>query len=281
MFGRSKRDVPASAERGDERPTPADGPHERSSVRDVAEYYTDLGFGHVDLGSMVIGVPPGRDLNVVLDPNGQPEFHVLTESSRVIPHVYAAPKSAGQWRSWVTELREQLEAQDATVEIEDGPWGREVVATLPGAVFRVIGADGPRWMAEVRVMSVAERADVAAEEGREVLRHLLVHRGDGPMPVREHLPVSVPEEVQQALVQAQQQMAAQQQAQAYQQQMAAQGGQAPGQPAQVPGQGAQAAGQDAAAQGRGPVDGAGGAPAGGAARREGSAMDRLRDGDAL
>ena len=282
MFGRRNRDANASASSGSERANPVgEGPHERSAVADVAGYYADLGYGHMDLGALVIGVPPGRELNVVLDPNGQPEFHILSETARVVPRVYAAPKSAGQWRTWVTDLREQLEQQNAEVTIEDGPWGRELVAELPGAVFRAIGVDGYRWMTEIRVMSVTDRAAAAAEEGREVMRHLLVDRGDSPMPVREPLTVTVPEQVQQALVQAQQQMAAQQQAQAMGQQMGT----------AAPGAAATAARQPVSGQGMPPAVGGHAVPGSGAEqqappprpdvepRREGSAMDRLREDD--
>ena len=68
MFGRKKpvtgaRDAAASTEA--ESPAPSStGPHDRSSVPDVREYYTALGYSHIDLGSLVIGVPQGRDLGV-------------------------------------------------------------------------------------------------------------------------------------------------------------------------------------------------------------------------
>ncbi|OAH59787.1 hypothetical protein AYJ66_14290 [Dietzia cinnamea] len=304
MFGRKKpvtgaRDAAASTEPESQSPS-STGPHDRSSVPDVRAYYTALGYGHIDLGSLVIGVPQGRDLNVALDPAGQPEFHVVTQVSRVIPRAFAAPKSAGQWRTMVAGMREQLEQQGADVSVVDGPWGRELVAVLPGAVFRAIGVDGNRWTAEVRVMATPELADQAAEEGREVFRHLLINRGDGPMPVREQLPLTIPDEIQQALTQARSQQAAQQQAQAYQQQMGAgQQGRA-GQAAQAGAQAAPANPQAAPAnpQAAAPSVGAAGAPqsggqatpssgataassTGGTAtpRRDGSAMDRLRGAD--
>jgi hypothetical protein len=296
MFGRKKpvtgaRDATTATEQ-ESQPPSTTGPHDRSSVGDVPGYYTSLGYGHIDLGSLVIGVPKGRDLNVALDPNGQPEFHVVTQVSRVIPRAFAAPKSAGQWRTMVTGMREQLEQQGADVSVEDGPWGRELVAVMPGAVFRAIGVDGHRWTAEVRIMATPELADQAAEQGREVFQHLLIHRGDGPMPVREQLPLTIPDEIQQALTQAQSQLAAQQQAQAYQQQMAAgQTGQ-PGSAGQTrqPGPAGQAQAQSPASQearaSRNPqaqpaAPAASPAPdsAPRAPRRDGSAMDRLRDGD--
>lgn len=278
MFGRKKsvtgaRDAAAEAPAEDAAPA-ATGPHDRSAVGDVAAYYSELGHGHIDLGSLAIGVPRGRDLNVALDPNGLPEFHVVTTVSRVIPRAFAAPKSPGQWRTMVGDMREQLERQGAEVSIEDGPWGRELVAVLPGAVFRAIGVDGHRWTAEVRIMATPELAEQAADEGREVFRHLVINRGDGPMPAREPLPLTIPDEIQQALDKARTQMAAQQQAQAYQQQMAAgrtaQAAQAPAQTAQAPAQAAPA--QDAPAQPQSE-------PA--APPRDASAMDRLRGDDDL
>ncbi|HJC61378.1 MAG TPA: DUF3710 domain-containing protein [Candidatus Dietzia intestinigallinarum] len=292
MFGRKKpvtggrsaaaADATASSAPPADGPAATEGPHDRSAIGDVRQYYTGLGYGHIDLGSLVIGVPKGRDLNVALDPNGQPEFHVVTQVSRVIPRAFAAPKSGGQWRAMVTDMREQLEKQGADVSVVDGPWGRELVAEMPGAVFRAVGVDGNRWTAEVRIMATPELAEQAAEEGREVFRHLMINRGDGPMPAREQLALTIPDEIQAALNQArtqlaaqQQAQAAQQQAQAFQQQMAAGGaGQQAGQPS------GQQAGQPS---GQAP---AGGAPAPASTpttppRRDGSAMDRLRGSDDL
>ena len=286
MFGRKKavtgnHDAADSAEHSGSAPATM-GPHDRSSIGAVPQYYADLGFGHIDLGAMVIGVPAGRDLKAALGPKGQPEVPIVTTVSPGLPRGFAAPKSAGQWRTMVSEMGEQLEQQGAEVRVEDGPWGRELVAVMPGAVFRAIGVDGHRWTAEVRIMARPELADEAAEEGREVFGHLLVNRGDGPMPVREQLPLTIPDEIQQALTSAQSQLAAQQQAQAYQQQMAAgQVAQAPAQapqpPAPNPDAGASAPPRSAPTPpSPEPTDAPATQP-----RRDGSAMDRLRTSDDL
>ena len=123
-------------------------------------------------------------------------------------------------------------------------------------------------------MATPELAEQAAEEGREVFRHLMINRGDGPMPAKEQLALTIPDEIQAALNQARTQLAAQQQAQAAQQQ-------------------AQAFQQQMAAGGAGQQSGqqAGQVPAGVAPtqdnkpstppRRDGSAMDRLRGSDDL
>src|SRR5699024_7762210 len=122
-----------------------EGPHDRGDIVDIAEYYQAIEFGYLDLGAMVFGMPRGWNLNLTLSPQGSPEFHLVSGAARVIPNVYSAPKSAGQWRTRVPELKETLEAQQATVSIEDGHFGRELFADLPNAALRIAGVDGPRW----------------------------------------------------------------------------------------------------------------------------------------
>ena len=212
MFGRkkSRENVDQGADSSGE--FLGEGPHDRKDVADIAEYYNLMEFGYLDLGAMVFGMPRGWDLNLTLSPQGSPEFHIVSKNARIVPHVYSAPKSPGQWRNWVPDLKTNLEAQKAKVTIEDGYFGRELLAELPAAMLRVAGVDGPRWMAEVRIISSSENAELAAEEGREILRHMIVERDTEPMPVREHLPLNIPPEMQKALAQAQQKMAAQQKA---------------------------------------------------------------------
>src|SRR5699024_8922109 len=165
-------------------------------------------------------------------------------------------------------------------------WGREYFAEMPGAVFRASCGDGDRWTTEVRVMATPENVDSAAEEGREVFKHLLIRRGDGPMPAGEQLPFTIPDEIQQAMEKARARGAAQQRSQAYQQQVAAGAqGKAPGGGGaagrQSPQQGAQQGAQSSAPQvgDTAPphdADGSRRPP-----RRDGSAMDRLRGSDDL
>lgn len=192
----------------------------------------------LDLGSVLVPMPPGGQLQVEMAPNGSPQaVHLVTEHGRVTVAAYAAPKSPGQWREVVSELAQSLRDDNAPVSIENGPWGRELVAETPAMDLRFIGVDGPRWM--VRCVVAGPSGSTAAGTplvaiARDILRDTVVNRGTEPHPVRTPLPVVLPQILAEQLAAAhEQQMIAQQQAEIQQQvdqQVAAQQ-QAPVQPA--------------------------------------------------
>ena len=189
---------------------PQDGPFDKSAVPDVEAFYKDLGYGYLNLGTIVLGIPPNAQLNAALSQDGTPEFHVVSEAARVIPRAFSAPRSGGQWRTFMSSIREQLDKQGATTFHEDGPWGRELVAEQSNAMLRLIGVEGPRWMLEVRVVSTKDKAEEAMEQAREIVGRFIVNRGTDPMPAGELLPMDIPEEITASLNQARQQLAQQQ-----------------------------------------------------------------------
>lgn len=263
---------------------PQDGPFDKSAVPDVEAFYKELGFGYLNLGALVLGIPPNAQLNAALSQDGTPEFHVVSEAARVIPRAFSAPRSGGQWRTFMASIREQLDAQGATVFHEDGPWGRELVAEQANAMLRLIGVEGPRWMLEVRVVSTKDKAEEAMEQAREIVGRFIVNRGTDPMPAGELLPMDIPEEITASLNQARQQLAQQQAANA----RAAQGGvQGQGQAqtaAPAAGGTAPAGGQQAApAQNHAPAPHQAGGGSGEAPqpkqRKRTSAMNRLHELD--
>ncbi|HXO11007.1 MAG TPA: DUF3710 domain-containing protein, partial [Mycobacterium sp.] len=115
-----------------------------------------------------------------------------TANGRFTIAAYAAPKTAGLWREVAGELAESLRKDGATVSIQDGRWGREVVGTATGVV-RFIGVDGYRWMIRCVVNAAAETVDALTEEARNALLDTVIRRGDTPLPVRTPLPVQLPE----------------------------------------------------------------------------------------
>jgi hypothetical protein len=171
----------------------------------------------LDLGSVLIPMPPGGQVQVEFNQTGVPTaIWVVTPNGRFTIAAYAAPKSPGLWREVAAELAEALRNDNATVSIEDGPWGREVVGTGAGAV-RFIGVDGFRWMIRCVVNGMPESMPALAAEAREALADTVVRRGETPLPVRTPLPVELPEELA-----AQMRAAAAQQAQQQQAMLAAQ-----------------------------------------------------------
>lgn len=170
--------------------------------------------GRLDLGSVLIPMPDGGQVQVELNEAGAPSaVWVVTPNGRFTIAAYAAPKSAGLWREVATELADSLRKDASSVNIQDGPWGREVVGAGSGGVVRFIGIDGYRWMVRCVVNGPAETIDALAAEARASLADSVIRRGDTPMPVRTPLQVQLPEPMAAQLRSAAQQAAMQQAAQ--------------------------------------------------------------------
>ncbi|MFD4294832.1 DUF3710 domain-containing protein [Rhodococcus sp. NPDC058505] len=237
MFGRKKKDVEAAegnpsvrgrADVDDVSATeitdefPALGTEERGPY-DVLDLDGDPAEGRLDLGSVLVPVPEGGQIQVEMAPDGTPQaVHLVTQHGRITVAAYAAPKSPGQWREVTADLTESLRTDNAQVTVQGGPWGREIHAITPNADLRFIGIDGYRWM--IRCVAAGPTGSAGSDSplagvAREVLRETVVRRGDEPHPVRTPLPVVLPQALADQLVAAQQQQVlAQQQAQAQQEQ---------------------------------------------------------------
>lgn len=205
-------DVEAAEDLGfDDAPDRDGGPYD---IDDIGE---DAVGSRLDLGSVLLPVPQGGQIQVEMAPNGSPQaVHLVTRHGRITVSAYAAPKSAGQWREVAGDLSESLRKDEATVSMETGPWGRELHASTANADLRFIGVDGYRWM--VRCVVAGPAGSTAAgsplvEIARAVVADTVVRRGREPHPVRTPLPVVLPKTLADQLVAAQQQqMAARQQA---------------------------------------------------------------------
>jgi hypothetical protein len=181
---------------------------------DIEDFDTpeQAALARLDLGSVLIPMPPGRQIQVEFDQSGVPTaIWVVTPNGRFTIAAYAAPKSPGLWREVAAELAEALRNDNAAVSIEDGPWGREVVGTGAGVV-RFIGVDGFRWMIRCVVNGMPQSMPALLAEAREALADTVVRRGDTPLPVRTPLPVGLPEELAAQMREAAAQQAQQQQA---------------------------------------------------------------------
>ena len=183
-----------------------DGPFDIEDFDDPAA----AELARLDLGSVLIPMPEGSQLQVELTEGGIPSaVWVITPNGRFTIAAYAAPKSAGLWREVAGELADSLRKDSAKVVIRDGPWGREVIGTAAGVVH-FIGVDGYRWMIRCVVNGPHETIDALIDEAREALADTVVRRGDTPLPVRTPLPVQLPEPMAAQLQEAAAQQAAQQ-----------------------------------------------------------------------
>lgn len=149
----------------------------------------------LDLGSVLIPMPEGGQLQVELTATGVPNaIWVVTPNGRFTIAAYAAPKTGGLWHEVAAELAESLRNDGVEVSNERGPWGREVVG-VAGSVVRFIGIDGYRWMIRCVVNGSHESIEVLDREARAALADTVVRRGETPLPVRTPLPVQLPEQM--------------------------------------------------------------------------------------
>ncbi|MFE5878815.1 DUF3710 domain-containing protein [Rhodococcus sp. NPDC056506] len=211
---------------GDEFGDESEGPYDITEI-DSDDPTAGRDGQRLDLGSVLVPMPTGGQLQVEMAPNGSPQaVHLVTEHGRITVAAYAAPKSPGQWREVVAELAQSLRDDNSAVSVENGPWGRELAAVTANMDLRFIGVDGPRWMVRCVVAgpsgSTAANAPLVAI-ARDILRDTVVNRGSEPHPVRTPLPVVLPQVLAEQLAAAHEQQlaAAQQQQVAAQQQRSA------------------------------------------------------------
>lgn len=206
---------------GDEFGDESEGPYDITEI-DSDDPTAGRDGQRLDLGSVLVPMPTGGQLQVEMAPNGSPQaVHLVTEHGRITVAAYAAPKSPGQWREVVAELAQSLRDDNSAVSVENGPWGRELAAVTANMDLRFIGVDGPRWM--VRCVVAGPSGSTAANTplvaiARDILRDTVVNRGSEPHPVRTPLPVVLPQVLAEQLAAAHEQ----QLATAQQQQVAAQ-----------------------------------------------------------
>ena len=176
---------------------------------DIGDLDGELGLdnSHLDLGSVLVPVVEGGQVTVEMTADHQPQaVYLVTPHGRISVAAFAAPRSPGLWAEVVGELVESLRTDGATAATESGHWGREVIGTVPGAVHRFIGVDGPRWMVRCVASAPPESADDLTLVARAVLSETVVRRGSDPFPPREPLPVVLPPVLAEQVAAAQQQM---------------------------------------------------------------------------
>jgi hypothetical protein len=165
----------------------AEGPYD---VEDAPEDNV----ARMDLGSVRVPVPEGGQVQVEMDQEtgNVRAVHVVTPHGQVTISAYAAPKSAELWPEVCDELAEQLRSDGGTVRRLTGDWGRELSVKLGDVALHFVGVDGPRWMLRGVIAGPQQVAAGAPEQLRSLVRDTIVVRGQGPMPVRNPLPIALP-----------------------------------------------------------------------------------------
>ncbi len=164
-----------------------DGPY------DIAEAPDDS-VARMDLGSVQVPVPEGAQVQVEMDQetHNVRAVHVVTAHGQATISAYAAPRTGSLWPDVAGELAEQLRSDGATVRRLRGVWGMELSVRMGDTALFFVGVDGPRWMLRGVIAGPQNVAEGAPEMLRALVRGTVVNRGDGPMPVRNPLPITLP-----------------------------------------------------------------------------------------
>ena len=168
---------------------------------DVDDLPEDDAVQRLDLGGMRVPVPPGIEVRV--DVNGEGEVVAATlvhEGSSMQLNVFAAPKRSGIWDEVRAEIASSLVAGGGQAKDVEGPHGPELFAAVPvqgggAAPARFIGVDGPRWFVRALLTGPAAQDRSVAAPLEQALRSVVVVRGTEAMAVRDPLPLHLPREV--------------------------------------------------------------------------------------
>lgn len=201
---RARESIAAAAEKElstDPADATGDGPWD-------AEQAPQDDLARVDLGSLHVPTLDGVELRLEAAPTGEVVAVVLVDGpSAAQVGVFAAPKSEGIWRDVRAEIVEQLKLEGGEGRQTDGTFGTEILASVAGpegpSQVRFVGIDGPRWFLRALVTGPAATEQVAAALLERAVRSIVVHRGGEAMPVRDPLPLQLPEEAMQAAAEGQ------------------------------------------------------------------------------
>jgi hypothetical protein len=153
----------------------------------------------LDLGALRVPAVGGVEIHLQAGPQGQiQQIQLVYGGSRLALAAYAAPRTEGIWAQVRETLRQSLVEGGAHAEVTDGDYGPELRAKLrDGATsteVRHVGIDGPRWFVHAVFLGAAAFQPDQAGPLSEVLRGLVVDRGNEARPVQEALPLRLPPE---------------------------------------------------------------------------------------
>ena len=210
MFGRRKKGAEVDHDQLDEATEPevepdAPAPPPRpQGPWDQADAPDDE-VNRIDLGGLLVPVPPDTEVRVDVSPEGEVVAATLVRGESAMQvNVFAAPRSYGIWSEVREEIAVSLRETGGRAEDVSGPHGAELHAAVPTdrpgqglalAPARFIGVDGPRWFLRALLTGPAATDETASADLLAALRDVVVVRGTDPMAVRDALPLRLPKEV--------------------------------------------------------------------------------------
>jgi Protein of unknown function (DUF3710) len=197
----------------DERPAapsapsgPSDVPGDESGPWDAGEPYPER--ERVDLGSLYVPVGPEHEIQLVMAEQHGAWVTVRHGESEMQVQAFAAARRSALWDDVRAEIAAEVRGAGGQSEEQLGSFGVELMAQVPTEpgqlasdlrLVRFVGIDGPRWFLRGLFTGPAAAGGEPAGALEEVLRDIVVVRGEHPVPPRDLLELRLPPEAQQAL----------------------------------------------------------------------------------
>lgn len=154
----------------------------------------------LDAGALWIPIVPDATIQFSVDHSQQTVYGIvyLKGDAALQLQVFAAPRSTGLWDDVRRDMITSIAAQGGSSTEVAGVFGPELRAQVPVPQsnhlmpHRFLGIDGPRWLLRVTLYGRAGSDDAAANDLLEIVRKVVVVRGNTPHPPRELLALNVP-----------------------------------------------------------------------------------------
>jgi hypothetical protein len=181
-------------------------PHDAQPTTGPFDVHDDPkdGVERLDLGALRIPVETGLELRVEVDEQGQvASVNLVNDSGQMQLGVFAAPRSEGIWAEVRTEIKASISSQGGTVNEVEGDFGTELTGKLPApggfTPVRFVGVNGPRWFLRAMLAGTPAEDPAKAEVFMAAFRSMVVVRGAEPLPVRDPVPLQLPQEAAQQI----------------------------------------------------------------------------------
>jgi hypothetical protein len=200
MFRRRRREEEqrSSAEREE-----AAAPGRESGPWDADDPYPER--ERVDLGGLHLPIGPGFEVQLNVADDQIVGALILVEGSALQVGAFAAPKRSGIWAEVRADMKREITGGGGSADETEGPFGVELTAQVKQQnglqPVRFVGVDGPRWFLRAVISGKAALDPEAAATLEDVIRDIVVVRGDQPMAPKEPIELRLPPEARQAMEQ--------------------------------------------------------------------------------
>ncbi len=175
---------------------PPSGPYDLSEM-------PDDGIERVDLGSLLIGPAPKREIRLQVEEGSQVVQAALVAGpdGAVELRAFAAPRNGDLWSTALEQIAAEAAQVGGTATEREGRFGIELLCRRPVQLpdgttslqpSRVVGINGSRWLLRATFLGRPAVDPDNASDWDDTLAGVVVNRGQHAMPVGDPLPITLP-----------------------------------------------------------------------------------------